>query len=269
MRSPVFAVIALTLAVTTSVRAQEAAPNAAPAATAKGGNVGKLNGQQKTNSAKQDTSPCDQVPPCKCCPNCCPIDQPQGKSKEEQAKDDSHDPLYRAYLWATIIGVVVALFGVGFISFQTKATKETVNSLRSAERAWILVTLEHPNELHLRYMWVLTIKNHGRTPARVTAAFGDMTDKLPVAEPPKYRTSILPGPKLLAPQEEWQIADVSTLNPTPIVCYYGYIEYRDTFSNKGERFTRFCYELKSVAGATGVAQQKWFPAGPKSYNDYT
>ena len=188
-------------------------------------------------------------------------------------QSDSYDPrtdrLYRLYLKATIGGVIIALIGIGFIWFQTRATKHSVDSLRSAERAWILVTLDHPEGPHARYDWALSIKNCGRTPARVTLAFGDLTDTLELGEPPTYKPSILPSPKLLAPQEEWQIADVSSLYRTELTGYYGYIGYRDTFSDKGERITRFCYELRTVKNPVGGTDQKWFPAGPQSYNDYT
>lgn len=65
-----------------------------------------------------------------------------------QAKPDAYDPrqdtLYRAYLWATMVGVALALGGIFAIYRQTKATqdsaKATLRSVRlqeDAQRQWL------------------------------------------------------------------------------------------------------------------------------------
>jgi hypothetical protein len=86
------------------------APNTPPATTTESSRtVSKLNGQKKAYKAEQEISDKSKEPPCNQCFTCSPIEQEKGKSKEEQAKADSLDLLYRRYMWATIIGVVGGL----------------------------------------------------------------------------------------------------------------------------------------------------------------
>ena len=118
------------------ISAQEVPPNAPPSATTKSGSaVTKLNGQQKTDSAKQKDSGQSPVPTCDGCFDSYPIEQPHTKTKEEESKEASLDRLYRRYLWATVIGVIGGLIGLGVLVWQAIISRRVVAATRDNARA--------------------------------------------------------------------------------------------------------------------------------------
>jgi hypothetical protein len=155
---------------------------------------------------------------------------------------------------ATAYGVVVS----------AKAAKASVDSLISGERAWVLVTIETaPQGLKV---FEVIITNHGRTPARIVEAMGDLKEvdspdeSLP--EKPSYLTNMLPAKKLVAPNENWIMRTIGVGIKNTEQIFYGYVAYRHIFDKPSDlHYTRFCYRLQSNG--------KWQVTGPPAYNDYT
>ena len=181
------------LAIVCSVAAKEIPKNTVPTAAAEKGSVGKFNGQEKAGSAKQNNP--NLLPTCEGCFNSYSVEQPHARTKEEESKEASLDRLYRCYLWATIIGVIGAWFGLGLIWKQNKTIKDQLAEMRAAsgqtnrlieqvsvganaallnaqavintERAWITVDVEQIEVLTFK----IVIKNVGKTPARFVSSF--------------------------------------------------------------------------------------------------
>jgi hypothetical protein len=144
------------IAVMLGMGAQEVPKNAAPPPLAKGeGTVSKLKAQKEAEAATQVGSEDRPVSPCDKCSNCRPEIQPVSKSKEEQARADSLDALYRRYLWATIVGVAGALLGIAIFIMQTvlfrrsaiaardaaKSADKSAQAYMNSERAWVIAEL--------------------------------------------------------------------------------------------------------------------------------
>ena len=174
------------------VSAQEVMPNSPPSGAAKSGRtVGKLNAQDKTDKTEQEIPGKSPEMPCNKCFTCPPVEQVKSKSKEEQAKADSLDLLYRRYMWATIIGVVGGLIGVGILIWQAiltraaaNAAKASADALINSERAWILVETA---DLHCDTRQKLTIrptiKKLGQTTARIKKIYLGGARPLQLNEP--------------------------------------------------------------------------------------
>jgi hypothetical protein len=256
-----------------SVGAQEVTPNTAPFATTKGGSaITKLNGQQKTNNAKQKDYGQSPIPSCDGCFNSYSVEQPHAKTKEQESKEASLDRLYRRYLWATIIGVFGGFIGIGILIWQAiitrtaaNAAKASADALVNSERAWLVVIdvgIPHGLQKNKRG-WITmgfgfdwTVKNCGNTPAFITkigARFHCVQDlaELPeepnidvdgLVQPTDYYSeglSVGPGETIerftLIPRERRYAV------PNDICIAYGVVEYKLTFPNFGTRETRFCY----------------------------
>jgi hypothetical protein len=187
--------------------------------------------------------------------------------------NDTYDPLsdrlYRIYLFATVIGVIGAWIGIGFLYHQVKAANKTAEGVTLAERAWVLVTIKEESQGNAGFYDVV-LTNHGRTPARIIEAVGEtlIIKKSNKLQQTAHR-NILPGIKLLAPQEAWTIltfaANVELAIPgeESIEFFFGRAAYRTLFDKETAtpHYTRFCYRLM----ANGV----WQVGGASSYNDYT
>jgi hypothetical protein len=117
------------------------------------------------------------------CVGCVTIQQPNAETKQANAYDPRHDPLYRAYLGFTIFGVIVGLLGVGAIYSQTKATAQaaqatarsaqaaenSVGLLLRSERPWIIIRTTVKRDFQGN-SFKFTLVNSGRTPANVISA---------------------------------------------------------------------------------------------------
>jgi hypothetical protein len=168
-----------------------------------------------------------------------------------------HDPLYTAYIVLTLItgiaGIVTAI-----------AVWKQMRSFIRGERAWVLVTIETaPQGLKV---FEVIITNHGRTPARIVEAMGDLKEfdkpdeHLP--EKPSYLTDMLPARKLVAPNENWIVRTIGVGIKNTEQIFYGYVAYRHIFDKPDDlHYTRFCYRLQP--------NTKWQVSGPPAYNDYT
>jgi hypothetical protein len=185
-----FAITAIALCVS----AQSIPPNTPLTGAAKrGSNIGKLNSQQKAKNPEQNQSSSQPISACSECVNCCPIQQQPSETEDEQAKKKSLDALYRGYLWATIIGVGGAIFGLLVLICQTVLLRRSANAARDAaevakantnaliniERAWLVLDgfdpkgkdfweISHKNVYFgnsERIPITVRFKNYGHTPA--------------------------------------------------------------------------------------------------------
>ena len=265
------------IAIVFSVGAQKVPPNAAPPATTKSaGAVGKLNGQEKTRKTEQKDSNAAPELTCVQCLNPCPVNQPQGKNKEEQAKADSLDLLYRRYMWATIIGVCGGLVGVAILVWQTVITRRSANAAKmsavaakasadaliNSERAWVFADIGQlpadfaptPDAVGIVSM-PISFRNYGRTPGRIVRLClrpYQMQTVGVLPSEPEYRDIrtvdfILP-PNVSVPQGiaivpvnvDVAISDfVAIRGGTSLLYVYGFIDYIAFGSI--EQQTRFCW----------------------------
>jgi hypothetical protein len=274
-------IAAAILAISLCVGAQERPPNAVPPTNSKDGSgVGKLDAGQKANEAKQTGSIEPQGAPCNQTSPCYVVDQPQGKSKEQQAKDDSLDTLYRRYMWATIFGVIGAFIGLVVLICQTVISRTAANAAKIAaeaglkqseaivtgDRAWIVADIgEIPDTFvpNLNALEVLDvrplIRNSGRTPGWIKRAF--------------IRYYLIAQGSTLPPDPDYQgalsrqkvhviVPPNATIQPLhvpiplsefvairqgdPILYIYGFVDYID-FTQQ-ERQTRFCFEYHVPRG---------------------
>jgi hypothetical protein len=163
------------------ISAQERAPNTTPPTdSGVGSGIGKLNTGQKANSSKQTGTAKPQVAPRTQAAPCYVIEQPQAKSKEQQAKDDSLDVLYRRYMLATIFGVVGAFVGIGILIWQTVLIRRSANAaIIAAKVARDTLYLTQAADVHIEGVNIypksplssstvitVAVKNHGRTKAK-------------------------------------------------------------------------------------------------------
>ena len=288
------------------IGAQEAPPNAPPAATAKKRAVSKLDGQQEGQKTAQDSADSPKVSPCAQCPNCCVVKQPQTKTKEEQAKSDSLDFLYRTYMWATIVGVVGAWVGIVILWCQTRAATRSANAAKASadaliinERPWVLPDGVVPENLWWEIVGkfdtggqpraVLQFKNYGNTPAWIvqsTAFLKICTDQileqsLDYGHPPMYTNPRLVPPGGAPFTIEIHLDGERRLNPDELnilrsgeayLILYGFIKYRDVFFEqiRQERETWFCLRASGLKGPYGeVIGGRLEYYGPKGANHHT
>jgi hypothetical protein len=285
-----FLIAATAIAIVLCVCAQGRPPNATPSTnTETGGSVGKLNTSQKTDSA-QNASPakpiiptCDQAAPCYV------VDQPQAKSKEQQAKDDSLDVLTRRYMCATIIGVIGAFIGIGILIWQTTIFQTTANAAKlnaqaviNAERPWLTVCLQEIPDND--GMFTFRITNNGRTPSDVISGtldhtFAENMDALS-KEPAYLSPFTYPYQSFLTQGEFFDIHPPfmpdaiinnrlnsgQAIAPNQILFLYGRIVYEDMLGkdrpDTARHETRWCFAY--VSGGPGFVR-----TGSEKYDRYT
>jgi hypothetical protein len=234
------------------------------------------------------------------CLDCHDKEQPHRKSEEDKAKADSLDRLYRAYMWATIIGVTGAWVGLCVLIAQTKkmqrqvdyaayaatATKtaadaalKNAQAVINAERPWIVVTVEADvGTFNFRF------QNRGRTPAAIISISWEsiiVPDTLDLPIPPQYREDIWESrdlytrddaPALIVPYDvrerhrgEWE--DIE--NGKVRLFLYGRIVYSDHLSMIAAppHETRWCYGyfFRTSKNPYGFLMKE----GPTEYRSYT
>ncbi len=119
-----------------------AMPQAQPSVPAvKNGNVAE-DASKKKAEERQEQRPVKS--PKTSCEDCPTQAQPSGEPNKEEPYNPAKDTLYRAYLIATIGGVLIALAGIGFIWWQTKQIKRQTEHLESqiniqqrSSRQWV------------------------------------------------------------------------------------------------------------------------------------
>src|SRR5271170_1219608 len=78
--------------------------------------VSERNGERKAHDEASDSGNGGVQ-----CTGCFTVEQPDAKPKQDSGYDPRHDPLYRAYLWFTILGVLGAVVGIFFIYMQVRS----------------------------------------------------------------------------------------------------------------------------------------------------
>jgi hypothetical protein len=126
------AISACLFAVVLSIYAQESAQNLAPPATAEKGSISNPSGGEKADMNKRGDS--DKLPTCEGCFNTYSIVQPKTNAEDPNGKGSPCDTLYKAYLLATIIGVVGALIGLGLIWKQGRTIEGQLTEMRTASQ---------------------------------------------------------------------------------------------------------------------------------------
>lgn len=239
--------------------------------------VQKLNRNPDTNTQNEKTQTPQPAPSSKNS-----VQQPNVQSTQQQY-DPYSDHLYRAYLWATVLGVIGGILGVAFLVVQTIAThtaanaaKASADAVRNSQRAWLFVRAENQGGGWCEWFY----KNFGQTPAKVI--FRSITDicvadiaELPTA--PVYEEDTTPvRVRIVAPGDErgfkenydypfrGKPSDVveAIRKKEKILVVYGIVRYNDVFDDSGLHETGFCY----IWAPDRIA---FLPGGPDSYNRNT
>ena len=180
--------------------------------------------------------------------------QPKPQPQENGGDKQSRDPLYCAYLWATIIGVGGGLIGLRLIWKQVKATEVSAEAastnaqaLMNSERAWVVVAVRgtgvrwepanHPAEI--------VLSNFGKTPALVKelSVRREIVNSIQDVNGGPGNGETLDDVKdmLLAPGEPFAIPINIPQTPVgpKVVAVLGIVKYCD--ANGRPWYTRFLY----------------------------
>ena len=213
----------------------------------------------------------------------------------EKCHTDSHyistDSLYRGYLWANIIGVGVALAGLGAIFKQSiaatnaaNAAKKSTDTLIASERAWVMVDIEwqlgpHVFDDDLRNggkslsIYVNFIcRNVGKSFAQITGkgyVFKIFNDHPPSKPDFSEIEWIYLVNKYLKPSQEDDAYELSgifangsyTSQPHSLIFFYGKVEYRDVY---GPHETIFGYLITPEGDLVRLPFDMW-----PEYNKHT
>jgi len=209
-------------------------------------------------------------------------------------------------LIAGLIGIIVAVRTLRAIKVQAdimerqtkvgedaaKAAKDSAESIKRSERAWIQAGLDMP-KLKLENLasaspnndlnWFFI--NAGRTPARVLEIAAryrliECLNRIP--KEPEWKEKLPYCEKLLLPDERilsFQPLEPSHLTPEEITAIrtgertlfaYGFVSYLDVFGDRHE--TRFCYLYFVPQGdMVTIVRETWVPhiAAPAAYSKAT
>lgn len=230
------------------------------------------------------------------------VTQAKGNSTQEQY-DPRSDKLYRAYLWATIIGVGGGIIGISFLIVQTLASKAAAKAAMlnaqaviNAERAWfclndnpfpqepslVAYNTVTPEDVRKAHCFV-DIKNFGNTPAkligtkfRLMIGTGFNPPDIAAFFACAYDSScdVIPSGANRFYQAElfpngvidsFQLEDLQKGNTSLWIC--GAVQYEDVFAQpKVIHETKFCYLRET---RTNAPKPFWVGVGPKDYNSTT
>ena len=217
-------------------------------------------------------------------------EQPQSKSKEEQAKADSLYNLTKLYMWATIVGVLVALSGVAALIAQTIITRRSsqqelrayvvqelgnisnvANPIQAFRGEAITPTGAEISNPAVGPVAYIQIKNTGQTPAFEVRHWGDicfrehpLLSELPLPAPAEIESipSFVLDPGIISTKRRYigqplsptQIADLRVAKAAVYV--YGVIHYTDAF--KVKRITKYRFKHNILTGPLGVTTDLTF-----------
>jgi hypothetical protein len=223
------------------------------------------------------------------------IGKPAEQSKRDPTYDPREDALYRKYLKATIVGVAGGIVGLCILIWQSvllrkaaNAAKESADSLKDTERAWIIGSLENlPSEPGfsngLEVFWIMPVfRNYGRTPGTILniklrlhyLAKGEKLPDEPLYEGDSVRTRTFEGELVLPPKIPVQPISVGTTGGDfwqirkngEQLFIYGVVHYRDVAGRPF--FSRFCYGY-FVQGGFNPLTTGFYVGGPDAYNRAT
>lgn len=196
-------------------------------------------------------------------------------------------PLFPVYLLLTGIGVFVNALIWILIFVQTKLNQRTLNSMKGAERAWIVIHAEPMDGLPLRptrdngvAVFKYKLKNTGRTPARLieTNTRFCLRRKPEFAPEPRYENLVgySLNKILLVPNDSLILIDVlDPFDPLTLEHFsamregnmhliaHGYAKYIDVYGDT--HITRFCVSYQFMRGE----MEGFFPylQAPPSYTE--
>ena len=154
--------------------------NVPPPTTTSNSTSEKRERQNKTARTQQDNSKKPPDSPSVQSTNHVIVEKPKSETKSQDSKTNTDTPLYRAYLKATIVGVIGGFIGIGLIIWQATIAKQAANAatknalaLMNAERAWLLFEkIEGPDRsdhaIKRKVTFSYVFKNYGKTPAFIT-----------------------------------------------------------------------------------------------------
>ncbi len=267
------------------------------------------NGSAKPNSAQEqhrnpnsvNTNKASEGSPKSLSPAGCQ-QQPDPNAAQQQY-DPRLDKLYRAYLWATILGLIGGLIGLYALIRQTMATHTAANAAKASadafmakEQAWLLIWYDKfahvdyqdrkPGDYEMRHNFNWHCQNIGSTPAFITESWARLIeirslDDLPskpdysMAKPIRYQGDPLrPEGKtdwFTAPVESsetiktYEAIEKRHRSKASFLYAYGFARYRDVF--RRPLMVKFGVVYDSQP-KMNFDRDYWRVAGPDSYNDY-
>jgi hypothetical protein len=202
----------------------------------------------------------------------------------QQQYDAYSDCLYRAYLWATIIGVVGGFVGIFFLIQQTIATKHAAEAalrnseaIITAERAQIVCKWKKDTDT----LFSLGIYNCGRTPARLVdfkffSKIKQTGEDLP--DTPDYGLHTqFEQERILCAGDNWHPQDFLVTTDVRDIgddwfkgihenqlrrWIYGRVQYRDVFKPEPMHETGFCFFYSPI-------RDEFIVGGPSEYTKFT
>lgn len=220
--------------------------------------------------------------------------KPATKSGERQPYDPRDDTPYQLYLWATIIGVGIALGALRFLIKSANAAeraadaaKKSADAILNVERAWVFASVKHsetgPHSFAqgvIEGVTTVTVfidvvcTNEGKTPAWIIEKHLGMGffDVIPET-PPLVECQISQYEP--EPLGAGKVAKWINLNPScngimgqgQTMLIYGVVRYRHMFSEE-IKHTTFGYVVSS-GGIRNVPQFERLPPIYRVYNENT
>lgn len=198
---------------------------------------------------------------------------------------EADNPLYRAYLWATVIGVIGGFIGIGLILWQAvitrqaaraaaesaRAARASADALINSERAWVHAELVRSKLVS--DLWSFSISNYGRTPAEVLCVRAEsycLTSES-LSQPDKFRTLTIPKNSLLVSgspddsfsfdvkndyiwKNDWMMAQKDKPESRFLVIEFE-VTYRDILDRDRSRHTRVVYRYDIVLSTFTLVPQ--------------
>jgi hypothetical protein len=181
----------------------------------------------------------------------------------------------------TFAYVVITVFILLAIKRESEIARDAADSAKSSadalinsERAWVIAKISRPERAHTVHEYILSLLNHGKTPARIERLTFDVSypatfDELRVYGPDDGAEL----PLLLAPNEPWRFG---TYNPSFVATMEGWndvytgkammvvlgiVVYGDVFQ-PNTHYTKCCFVYNVKEGC-------FLMDGPTGFNNYT
>jgi hypothetical protein len=254
--------------------AWQAQPNVPPTPAGKESTVPKRNPQHQANNPQQKEA--EKLQETVRTPGFEKA-RPEPETEEDHSKKQPDDSLYRAYLWANILGVSGGLFALWLIWKQVKATEISAKAssknalaLMNSERAWVTVSVVPTGGYYVRSEGAaeIVLVNLGKTPAMIkggTAKHDIVTSIQDLKYSPREWEPIIDiVDVLLSPGEPFRIRiNIPMIEAHYSLAVFGIIQYEDV--NQRSWFTRFMYFCDSVRPNQPITFRR---IAHKYYNSY-
>jgi hypothetical protein len=158
------------------------------------------------------------------------VETPHSCDKQNNPYDAGKDTLYRAYLWATVIGVLGAIGGVVVLICQIKLLRKSADAARDAaiaaktssqaiinsERPWLFIEIKASEtnqaimgEVPQKVMFWISFKNWGKTPAELVGYdyhIDCLDNNITLPTPPEYTDEgrVLAHTRIIPQGELWR-----------------------------------------------------------------